>query len=823
LNITEPTYNRLEKTENEVDIKIYLFKFLHYKFWFVLSIICCLIVAFIFNKLQKPIYKVSNTILINENEKNPVDLGMFSENSMILKQTKKLENEIGILTSRSIIEKTLNQLSFEVEIYENQFLRKKELFLQSPFTVVVDQNHLQPLDKEIEITILDENTFSVLVKKGEVELMDYSQNSIMQTTEIENFSITSKWDETIVTPWMNFKLIKNSNISLYLNKKYSLYFRHRENLIHLFSKALSVDLLKKNSSIVKLDFQYSEPKKAELFLNTLANVYIQESLSEKNKIANRTVDFIANQLSVITDSLSIVENNLEKFRVKNTVISLSKEGELLFDKAKELEQKKSILKTQKKYYHYLQEYLAKDNSGEIVMPSGVGIDDQLLNENVKKLLALQAEKNDVSQQLKEDNPMIIKYNQQIISTTNVVLESIKSNLYALQLQEKDIQTEISQTDEKIEKLPGTEREYINIQRKFNINESVYVFLLQRKAEAEIAQAANIPDHKIIDKVVPTNTPVYPVPLRNYLIAFFIGLFIPASLIILRDYFNHKVEGINDIEQLTNIPILGVVSHNFYNQNLVVFKNSRSIIAESFRALRSNLQFLAPDKMQKTILMTSSVSGEGKSFCSSNLAASLALAGKSTIILGTDLRKPKIFNDFSLKNTVGLTSYLIGTASLEQVIQSTGIQNLDLISAGPIPPNPSELLMSEKLNTLIKELKLHYDYIVIDTPPIGVIADAFELLKFADIVLYVVRQQYTDKNLLKYINDLYNKKSIQQVSIILNDFNVTRSYAYNTGSSQSYGYIYGYGHAYGQNYFDEAIDLKNGRVKKLIKKIKTWAS
>jgi capsular exopolysaccharide synthesis family protein len=228
-------------------------------------------------------------------------------------------------------------------------------------------------------------------------------------------------------------------------------------------------------------------------------------------------------------------------------------------------------------------------------------------------------------------------------------------------------------------------------------------------------------------------------------------------------------------------------------------------------------------MQKTILMTSSVSGEGKSFCSSNLAASLALAGKSTIILGTDLRKPKIFNDFSLKNTVGLTSYLIGTASLEQVIQSTGIQNLDLISAGPIPPNPSELLMSEKLNTLIKELKLHYDYIVIDTPPIGVIADAFELLKFADIVLYVVRQQYTDKNLLKYINDLYNKKSIQQVSIILNDFNVTRSYAYNTGSSQSYGYIYGYGHAYGQNYFDEAIDLKNGRVKKLIKKIKTWAS
>ncbi|MGM0613104.1 MAG: polysaccharide biosynthesis tyrosine autokinase, partial [Bacteroidota bacterium] len=336
-----------------------------------------------------------------------------------------------------------------------------------------------------------------------------------------------------------------------------------------------------------------------------------------------------------------------------------------------------------------------------------------------------------------------------------------------------------------------------------VNDKIYTFLLQRRAETGIQKAGNVSDYKVINRSRSANV-VFPKPSMNYSIAFIIGIMLPLVIILIRDFFDNKIHTHDEIQKLTSVPVLGVINHSKLSSNTSVIFKPKSILAESFRALRTSLQFYMPGDDKKVITVTSTLSGEGKTFISINLGSIMALSGRKTLIISGDLRKPRVFDDFNLSNETGLTSYLIGKQNKEDLVQFSGFENLYVVTSGPVPPHPSELLESQKMSDLLNEFKKDFDFIVIDTPPIGLVTDAIYLMNQSDAIIYAARQNYTPKNAINTLNDFVEKSKIKNVSVVLNDVELEKGKysGYGYGSQYGYGYGYGYSYAYGADYYSD---------------------
>ena len=368
----------------------------------------------------------------------------------------------------------------------------------------------------------------------------------------------------------------------------------------------------------------------------------------------------------------------------------------------------------------------------------------------------------------------------------------------------DMDKRIVEVEKEARKLPATERELIGIERKFNLNNDIYTYLLEKRAESGIAQASNIPNNKILDIArVDNAAKVSPKNSMNYMIALVIGLAIPLVIILMFDYFNNKIIDKSDIENNTNVPIMGSIGHNHDESDLPIVQNPKSSIAESFRSIRTNIQYLLPEKERNIILISSTISGEGKTFVATNLSIIIAMSGKKTLLMGLDLRKPKIHNDFNVNNDVGLSTYLINETSYEDVIRPTDIENLYIATSGPIPPNPAELLEKPLMKDFFDKAREEFDYVILDTPPVAIVTDAILLTQFTDTNIFIVRQKYSSKNVIQYIDELYNKKNIKNLSLLVNDVKIpSYGYGYDYYLGYSYGYGYGYGQHYGQGYYGD---------------------
>src|SRR5690606_33024479 len=402
-----------------------------------------------------------------------------------------------------------------------------------------------------------------------------------------------------------------------------------------------------------------------------------------------------------------------------------------------------------------------------------GITDANILNNVSKINELSVQKSKLQYSVRSDASVFNDLNRQIEGLKNVLLENISSVTSVLKREREVINSNLSRVQEEFSKLPEDQQRLITIERQYSLSEQTYNVFLAKRGEAEIIKASNVSDILVIDPTKNTGATVLGRNLNvRYVFAFFTALLIPLVLAFVLTLLDNNIHSPMDIEKLSDIPLLGVIGKNKLDNNLVVHRKPKSAVAEAFRAIRSNLQYFYRSNetnLTKTIMVTSSVSGEGKTFCSINVATVLALSGKKTILLGLDLRKPKIFDDFQIKNDLGVVNFLIGQESLQAVIQNTKVDNLDVITSGPIPPNPSELLINKKLGELISSLKQTYDYIVLDTPPIGLVADAIELLDFTDVTLYVVRQDYTKRGMLSLINEKYKTKQIKNISLIYNGY------------------------------------------------------
>lgn len=795
----------VEIREERIDYKALFFRILsHWRIIFV-SLGIASVLASLRSCTTPPVYLASIDILINVDKDK---YGYRSQDNIqdgfgLFSQKQILENEIIILKSYTLIYQTLGRLDFDVNYYHIGRWINRELYFDRPFSVVADSLPQWALASVYEVEIQDNGDFLLRITHGD------SKNSL-----------SGQFGREIQVGDARFTLHPESGVDIgaHGGNKYRFAFNNRQQQTLYYQSALAIAPVNKEATIVSMSLRGQNLDKIVVFLNELAEVYIEQNLEKKNRIATNTIEFINEQLTDISDSLTFTEEKLQNFRTTNQVTDLSFQAQKLFEQIQMLDNELSALLMKSKYYEYIKTYFASGSNFEDLMaPSAMNIENPLLNSLVMELITLSAERNAFLEGNREKNPYIQTLALKIENLKKTISESIQGAIESNSIAIADLRRRIEDVENEINKLPRKERQLFGIEREFKLNDAVYTFLLQKRAEAQIARASNLSDHEVIDPARNLNQqPIAPKKGVNLIIALMIGFTLPILHIFLKDYFNEKVREKADVTRITDYPIIGYVFHSEKDVVNVVGSFPKSPVAEAYRAVRTNLQFYAKDARQQTILVTSSLSQEGKTFNAINLAAAFALYGKRTVLLGFDLRKPKMASDIKVSNEVGLSSFLSRQALLDDITRETDQDNLWVIPSGPVPPNPVELLASNETQQLFAELRKRYEYIIIDTPPVGIVTDAYLLTAYSDVNIYVVRQNHTPRKILTTIIEDVNRNELKNVCILINDINRSNSSYYGRKYGYGYGYGYAYGYDYGYGYYDDGKRKKAAKLRARLK-------
>lgn len=783
--------------EENINIQKYFFLFIKNWFWFTTAIIIAFVIVFLVNRYSSPVYEAKNTVIITEKEAAMGAMGtIMKEFGSLSGKSQNIENYIGILQSYTLVKQTLERLDYRVSYFHKGRVNNVEIFNRSPIRIELDTSHMQVEYENMYISILSETEYLLDIPRDSNAVT--KKLLFNQKYESENYAFSvSKTDAFDIESIKETYIVRVNNYNR-LTKQYL--------------KELQVEASFRKGTIIDLTSRGTVPEKVVDFLNTLIYVAIENDLEEKNLTSYKTLEFIDNQLMNIVDSLNYAEQNLETFRSDNKIIDLSIEGSGLFKKIEDLQAKKSILDIRIKYYEYILETIQKNsNVQDVITPSVIGVQDPTLNSLINQLSALYAEKQIVEYSATGDNPGLKLINIRIRTTIDAIIDNVQNLITSAKIEAKEIAKEIELVDNDIKKLPKTEREFINIQRRFELNNNIYNFLLQKSAEVGITKAANMPDLKFIDMAYIENVEKKsPKNSLNYIIGLFLACLLPGGFFILRDLLNNRIIEREEIEQKSSIPILGSVAHNKYEDEFIpVRKYLKSSITESFRTIRTNLSFFLPaDKKTTIITFTSTVSGEGKTYCAINLASIIAMNNKRVLLVGLDLRKPKLHTMLNQNSPIGISNYLVNRNTIDEIIVKTEDPNFDVIFSGPPPPNPLELIESEKFEEFVDKVKsLDYDMIVFDTPPIGLVADGLSVAKYADLNIFVIRQNYTHKNTLKFINDIYSENKVNDLCLLINDVKMINNYGYRYGGT--------YGHGQKEGYYDDEIEVEKNILKRFI--------
>jgi capsular exopolysaccharide synthesis family protein len=701
-------------------------------------------------------------------------------------QQKNIQNEIGRLKSWALARRTLGEVKFDISYGVVSRWSERVLYENIPFKVTIGTDAGNLAGMRVWVTILSDTEFELEIG--------------------ENTKIKQDFNEPYQNGKINFIVSRNPNftvksLSRFLREnKYYFVVNNLNSLAYSYQKRLSVGLTDKMSSMLSLSLEGPNGIQVTDYLNALMREYIQSSLDLKNQTAANTVKFIDDQLSGIVDTLRLAEQSLQDFRSRNQVISISAEGSAIISEIDRLAQEKALSDIQLQYYEYLHGYLkSNENFSNIMAPSTMGIDDQMLTSLIGELGKLANEKTSLEYSAKENSPALVKVNMLIKSNQETLSENVKNIIENAKLKQTDVNRRISRLNRRIQDLPSTERQLATITRKFELQNSIYTFLLQKRAEAGITKASNMPDQMIIDEARPDAAyQISPKSSINYAIGFMLGLFLPLAIILLRDFLNHSIQEKSDVERLSDIPIVGTIGHNKRESMMPSIVYPRSSIAESFRAVRTNLQFSLFAEGQKVVMVTSSTSGEGKSFVALNLAGIFSVSSKKAVVVGLDLRKPTVQKYLDIANKDGVSTYIIGRSTLDSIIINTEYPGLSVITSGPVPPNPAELFEAPQFAQLIMELRSRFDYVILDTPPVALVTDAMLIAQHADACIYVVRQKVTHRSALAFADELKTKPHIKHLTILINDVVVPKYYGYKYG----YGYGYGYGKGYGSGYYTD---------------------
>ena len=777
--------NRFPNIEEEsVNWRAYIFKIIRFWYVFPITVVISLIICFFVIKTTTPVYRVGSKILV-ENEQSLMDPNVILQNTTnpFSIGDYKIRNEIEILSSYELTKRTVSQLDFSVSYYSKGKYRDIELYGDIPFIIWYDSLHVQPAGVAIFLEKIDENKYHIWAEGENVGFYLFENDTYNFVKSEFKFEDTVSNQELISNDLLRFKI---NDINIEKDKIYKFRFRPLESIIAEFRR-INVEEIK-YSSVIKLEYEGHQIKKSIDYLNKFIEVYLNRGVEKKNLVAVNTIKFIDSQIYDIADSLRSAEERLQKYRSTQKVMNIDFQAQKTYENLENLQNQKAELILKQKYYKYLQEYLIKNEDiQELIAPSSMGVNDQLLNNLIVELTRLYAEKVDVMVNTKKDNPYLESINAKINNQKNTLEENIVNSIDRTGLSLRDIDERIEKLTSEVQSLPETQRRLLNYEREFQLHDALYTFLLRKKSEMQIAKASNFPENEIIDypKLL-QGSPVSPNNKVIYLMGLLLGFGIPVLIILLYDYFNDTIIDLSEVEKIIDFPIIGNIIHSKESNPFVVHNFPNSVIAESFRSLRTNFQYVLGDNSCPIIMITSTMMEEGKSFVSVNLASSFALYNKKVLLLSFDLRRPTVSKLFGLDKNEGLSNYLSGGCELKDVILDTDIPNLSIVTTGPIPPNPSELIASERTNKMFELLKKEFDYIIIDTPPIGIVSDALLLERYVDKSIFIIRHKYSRKRMISHLFSSLEKKEIDNINLVINDINIKR-----IGYNYNYGYGYGY--------------------------------
>jgi len=774
----------IEPESSIAPLKYFILKIASLKYLYIAFIILCLAFAFLYNHFSHKVYEASASLSPVENKTSSI----LSSNELFsgmqsLESLNNIENDITNLSSFAMVYSTVNSMNLEVTYfseYKKIFKQTSELFGTTPFTISIDKSHIQPIDAKIYITILDESSFRMTASQNKVSFYNYVDNQIISEDNVIEIDTICKFNAPISNKTLRFSVSLNKDYPRPKSGgKYQYYFKfnHLDYLAKGYLKKLEIGKASPLASIINIKFSASNLDKTITFLNRYLNSFLEENLAKKNNMASKTVSFIDSQITDMADSLVRSESALKNYRSANQVMDLSFQGQRVYDQMTEIDNERASLKVQERYYTYVINYfkMNADVSG-LAPPSAMNVNDPIINQMITNLNELNAKRSDIlSQSNPQKNIFIGQIDSKIDFQKQIILENFTNNLNTLTLSLNELDYRQNKLSREASSLPRTEMNMVSMQRKFNLNDEIYTFLLQKRSEAQISLASTRPDYEIVEPARSiTSKIVAPKKTINYMMALFFGLLLPTLYLMIRDFFDDKIRSINDAEYMLHRSVMSVIFSNNLKSEAVVAEFPKSAISESFRNLRSSLFLKSDHEKSKVIIITSSQPQDGKSFVSLNLSSSIASVGYKTVLIDCDLRRPTLHIKLKEDNTRGISNYMIKKATAEEIIRNTAITNLDFISAGPVIPNPSELIESGVLDNLINYLKTKYDYIVIDTTPVGIVADAILMMKYASKVLMVIRNNYTRKDIFaNVINNLKSNK-LSNYDIVYNDLSLHKS-------------------------------------------------
>lgn len=761
--------NSEDKTAHEnsdgLDVKQLLLRLLDNWYWIALSVFLCLGLSYLYGKYKTPYYKISARVLVNDEKKGAGMSGggdLLGDIGGLLGTKSTVDNEAEILKTRNLMAEVVKDMNLNVTYYRTGAIKNVELY-ESPFQVKV----LAPVDtiKAAEVKVS-------FAEKGKVAVIADGLDTLVA------------FDRSFTIPDVGVvQIVENKTISP-ANENYLFTIMSVDSRVIDLMAALTVEVKNKQVTVIDLALNHPVPKKGEDILGKLIEKYVQANLKDKNEVADSTVKFIHNRLAHISGELGGLEGNIQTFKQKNNLADMSEQSKLLVQTSGQYVNELGKIETQISVLSSLQDYLKDEGKNKKVLPSSLIPTDMVFNGVVEKYNALTLERARRMIGVTESNPTIQLMDKEISNARADIETNIASTLNGFLITRNRINEQMKKAEGQVRNVPQMERSYLNLARQQQIKQELYIFLMQKSEETAISKTANIANSRTIDPPKSEIKAFSPKKAYVYLFGLIAGLAIPLGIMYLKDLLNDKVQLKEDVTKATKVPVIGEISHQEDNENMAIANSSRSAISEQFRALRTNLSFLFKNKNEKVILFTSSMSGEGKSFVAMNLGHILALANKKVLLMELDLRKPGLSAKLNLPGTVGFTNYVANSEfKTADIIMPLKIQeNLFMISSGPIPPNPAELLLSERTQSLMEELKEQFDYIIIDAPPIGIVTDAQLLASYADVCIYVVRQNYTLKQQLTIVDDLQKSQKMKGLSLVINDIKATKGYGY--------GYTYG---------------------------------
>jgi tyrosine-protein kinase Etk/Wzc len=772
-----------------------IFKYIRYIPWVAASVLLMMVGAYVKLRYSPTIYNVSGKLLAtqgqyrNGNEK--------FDDIFMMQQGDKINDEIELIKSRSMATRVIRSLGLQKRVYNKGNIRN---------TII------HPVDAAFDFEILritdSLSGFSLLVT-----VLNNQQFQLNEQPQKYYFN------QLIELPAVTFRIKPTAvSMAIFSSPNFIVSWSPIEGMANGLSKSIAVGRVNDFSNVLLVSHQTENPRQGVDIVNQYMKEYQESSLEDKKQIAARTLAFIDEQLDTVRYQLGGVERNLQQYRQQNRVINPETQTQLFLSEMSDASKALSEQNVKLRIIDYLISYLSNTDNRYKIISSMLGITEASLLAQVTQFNKLQLERELALKDIPAKNPYIIGLETEIEKLRSDMIQNLTNTRQTVVLTLSELSGKARETDKLIASVPSKEKQLLEVTRQQNILQELYQYLLQKKLETSIASASTISNIKVVESAMGSGGPISPNRRAMYLFAIVLGIGIPVAIVFMLEYFNDKVKGKNDIEQLTQAPVLGEIGHAKEASALVVTRNNRKFLAEQFRIIRSNLKYILPQVEKPVLLVTSSFSGEGKSFISTNLGSVLALSGKKTVILEFDIRKPKIMKGLGLNERKGITNFIVGNIELQEVIHPVpDVENLYVIPCGPVPPNPAEMLLSDKIEQMFKELRRNFDAIIIDSAPVGLVSDAVTLSRQADATIYIVRHNYTLKKQVGLIDDLYSNNKLPHIAIIINDISSRGGYGgYGYGG---YGYGYGYGYGFGfkkgdeeHGYFDKEKRKQSGWLK-----------